>query len=59
MKTADAIAAFGSIALLAEALRISKQAVYKWGDDVPELRAYQIRALITERAKGVAHDLAA
>ena len=35
----------GSIRKLAEALGITEQAVSQWGDEVPELRAYQIREL--------------
>lgn len=43
MKTKDAIALFGSIKGLADALGIWPQGIYRWGEDVPELRAYQIR----------------
>ena len=35
----------GSIRKLAEALGITEQAVSQWGDEVPELRVYQIREL--------------
>ena len=49
MKTADAIAAFGGIYNLAVALRIYPQAIYQWGEYVPELRRYQIEALLNER----------
>lgn len=46
MKTQAAIDHFdGSVAKLAEALRISRAAVYQWGDDVPPLRACQIHVL--------------
>jgi hypothetical protein len=50
MKTKDAIAMFGGVRKLADALGIWPQAVYKWGDDVPELRRYQIEALHQKRA---------
>ena len=50
MKKSEAIAAFGSVAGLAQACKVSVQAIYKWPDEVPELRAYQIRALIAARA---------
>ena len=46
MKTSDAIALFGSVKNLAAALGLSVQAVYAWGDEVPPLRAYQIRDLL-------------
>lgn len=39
----EAVAIFGSKRKLAEALGITEQAVYQWGDKVPELRLYQIR----------------
>lgn len=45
MKTADAIAEFGTGVALARALGISPSAVYQWGDEVPELRVYQIEAV--------------
>jgi transcriptional repressor of cell division inhibition gene dicB len=50
MKTTEAIRAFGSIKELAAELGLSVQAIYQWGDDVPALRAYQIRDLIAARA---------
>ena len=46
MKTKDAIQHFGSAAKLADALGIRRSAVSQWGDDVPPLRAYQIREII-------------
>ena len=45
MKTADATAHFGSVRALAEALDISVQAVYDWGDEVPNGRAYQLQVI--------------
>ena len=50
MKTTEAIHLFGNIANLARALNISVQAVYQWGDTVPELRTYQIRDMIASGA---------
>jgi len=50
MNKRDAIDAFGSATALADALGISFQAVYKWGPEVPPLRAYQIRELLAECA---------
>ena len=49
MQTSEAINKFGNVANLAVALNISVQAVYQWGDKVPELRAYQIAELISQR----------
>jgi len=45
MTTAEAMELFGGRRELAAALRISVQATYQWGDDVPELRQYQIKEL--------------
>jgi hypothetical protein len=45
MKTKFAISLFGTVSDLAAALNISVQAVYKWGDEVPKLRQYELREL--------------
>lgn len=50
MKTKDAIEFFGSLKKLADALGVWPQAVYRWGEDVPPLRAYQIKELMGEKA---------
>lgn len=42
MKTSEAVQMVGSVKKLADLLDISHQAVYAWGDTVPELRVYQI-----------------
>lgn len=49
MKTKDAIAAFGGVHELALALKIWPQAIYQWGEFVPELRRYQIEQILKER----------
>jgi DNA-binding transcriptional regulator YdaS (Cro superfamily) len=49
MKTQDAISLFGSIKALAKALGITQPAIYQWGDNVPELRAFQIREIVATR----------
>lgn len=49
MKKMDAIAAFGSASELARALGITRQSVSKWSEDVPELRAYQINEILSQR----------
>jgi transcriptional repressor of cell division inhibition gene dicB len=51
MKTDDAIAAFGDAKKLADALGIWPQAIYKWGDEVPPLRAYQIQEILDKARK--------
>ena len=48
MKTQEAVNHFGSIRKLAEALGLSVQAVYRWGEDVPPLRMYQIKDLMAQ-----------
>jgi len=45
MKKKDAIEHFGSVADLAKTLGITPEAIYQWGDDVPEGRAFQIDVL--------------
>lgn len=48
MKTQEAVNHFGSIRKLAAALDLSVQAIYKWGEDVPPLRAYQLKEMMKE-----------
>lgn len=66
MRKEDAIRHFGSATKLARALGITKQAISKWGDNVPAGRDYQIEVLtdgalkaprppIRERAEGERH----
>ncbi|MCG9962375.1 MULTISPECIES: Cro/CI family transcriptional regulator [Shewanella] len=45
MKKTDAIKYFGSSIKLAEALGLNKSAVSQWGEEVPELRAFQLERL--------------
>lgn len=45
MNTEYAVKVFGSRRKLADALGISTQATYQWGDTVPKLRVYQILEL--------------
>ena len=56
MKTAAAIESFGSVQALADALQISPQAVYQWGDEVPEGRAFQIEVLTGGALKARAQE---
>lgn len=45
MKRQTAIEYYGSIPKLARALKITYEAVRQWGDEVPELRQYQLEKL--------------
>jgi DNA-binding transcriptional regulator Cro len=45
MKKAFAIKKMDGVKPLADLLRIRRQAVYQWGEDVPELQAYKLRDL--------------
>lgn len=45
MKRQTAIDYFGSIPKLARALKITYEAVRQWGEDVPELRQYQLEKI--------------
>jgi DNA-binding transcriptional regulator YdaS (Cro superfamily) len=49
MTTEEAKALFGGTRKLAEALGITEQAVSQWGENVPELRVYQIKVLAGEQ----------
>jgi len=50
MRTKDAIEEFGnSVRCLAEALGITREAIYQWGETVPALRAYEIRDILAAR----------
>lgn len=51
MKTIEAVSHFGSKSRLAKALKITKSSVTQWGDEVPELRKYQIKEIIGKQSK--------
>ncbi len=51
MLTADAIAHFGTRSEIARALAISRAAVSKWGDVVPEGSAYKIESITGGKLK--------
>jgi len=55
MKKQTVIQYFGGITATAKALRISPQAVFLWGDEVPSLRAYQIE-VITKGALTISRE---
>ena len=48
MKKSDAIKPFGTAYRLAKTLGITPAAVYRWSDPIPELRAYQIREILSK-----------
>ncbi|ABC31022.1 probable transcriptional regulator, Cro-like [Hahella chejuensis KCTC 2396] len=45
MTKAEVLAYFGSVANVAKTLGITTQAVYEWGDSVPEPRQWQLQVL--------------
>lgn len=49
VKKQKAIEYFGSQQAIASALGLHKSAVSQWGVDVPELRAFQLKAIMEER----------
>ncbi len=51
MTKQEAIELFGTIRKLADALGVTEQAIYAWGDTVPPLRAYQIKEILQDRAQ--------
>lgn len=53
MKTKTAADFFGSKKKLADALGISPSAVTMWGEEVPELRQYQIERITKGRVKRI------
>lgn len=51
MKRQTAIDYFGSIPSLARALGITYEAVRQWGDEVPELRQFQLEKITSGKLK--------
>lgn len=45
MRTSEVIEYFGGVKQVADALEIWPQAVYQWGDIVPESSAYKIEVI--------------
>lgn len=45
MKKQDAINHFGGVKPLADALGVWPAAIYKWGENVPELVAYKLHVI--------------
>ena len=54
MRTEEALKHFDNkVRTLAEALNLSVQAIYAWGDTVPRLRQYEIRDILAARGEDV------
>lgn len=51
MTREDAITHFGTVKALASALGITHQAVYDWGEEIPEGRQWQIQAITKGKLK--------
>lgn len=51
MKTAEVLEHFGGVRQTAEALGISTQAIYSWGDEVPALRQPHIQVVTSGKLK--------
>lgn len=51
MNRADAIKHFKGITPLAKALGITYEAVRQWGDEIPELRQYQLELVTNGQLK--------
>ena len=49
MKTKDVIEHFGSVKKVGQALDIYPQAIYQWGEDVPDKMSYKIQVLSGNR----------
>ena len=45
MKKSDAVAHFKSASNLAKALGLSRMSVSKWGEDIPQRRAFEIERI--------------
>lgn len=51
MKTAEVLKHFGGVRQAAEALGISTQAVYSWGEEVPAMRQPHIQVITNGKFK--------
>ena len=45
MKTSEAVTYFKDVKGLADALEITTEAIYQWGEEVPMGRAYQLQVM--------------
>lgn len=51
MKTVEVVKYFGSKPKVAKELKVTKQAIGKWGEEVPELRQYQLEVITSGKLK--------
>ena len=51
MTTDEAVQHFGSIEAMADALGITRAAVYLWKGKVPRLREFEINQIVSERGE--------
>lgn len=56
MKTEEAVAFFGGIKKLSDALGVWPQVVYQWGDTPPMGRQYEIEVKTNGELKADRHD---
>ncbi len=48
MKTSDLLRIFGTLQGVADLFDISRSAVCQWGEEVPQLREYQLREKVPD-----------
>lgn len=53
MKKSSAVEAFGTVAALAAALGVTRQAIYQWPDELPESVADRVRGAALRTGKAV------
>lgn len=59
MKTSEAVAHFNSVKELADALGITTEAIYQWGEMVPLGRAYQLQVMTSGKLQAAPNTKAA
>ena len=57
VRTDRAVSQFGGVPALANHLGVTREAVYQWGEYVPEVRAYQLRDEFPELVEGAGGGL--
>jgi hypothetical protein len=56
MKKSEAVSIFGGVRKLADALGITREAIYQWPEQVPRLRQYEIRDIMARREQEAAQQ---
>lgn len=56
MYTKEVIEYFGSVIKVAEALKIRRQAVYQWGEIVPESSSYELEVITNGELRVMGSD---